>query len=51
MEMALQVVGMKLTGKLDDAKQIAMRIVTSNQQALRTTVGGPTQNTYYFTPL
>eukprot|EP01119_Soliformovum_irregulare_P006646 TRINITY_DN1884_c0_g1_i1.p1 TRINITY_DN1884_c0_g1~~TRINITY_DN1884_c0_g1_i1.p1 ORF type:complete len:811 (-),score=195.13 TRINITY_DN1884_c0_g1_i1:69-2291(-) len=31
MELALQVVGMKLTGKIDDAKQIALRIVNSNQ--------------------
>lgn len=30
MELALQVVGMKLTGKIDDAKQIALRIVNSN---------------------
>jgi uncharacterized protein len=27
MELALQVVGLKMTGKLEDAKSIAMRIV------------------------
>jgi len=31
MELALQVVGVKLTGKIDDAKQIALKIVNSNQ--------------------
>lgn len=34
MELALQVVGMKLTGKVDDARKIAQRIVNSNQSAL-----------------
>jgi len=31
MELALQVVGMKMTGKLEDARNIAMRIVGGNE--------------------
>ncbi len=30
MELALQVVGLKMTGKIEDAKDIAMRIVGSS---------------------
>jgi hypothetical protein len=32
MQLALQVVGMKMTGKLQDAKQVAMQIVQGNQK-------------------
>ncbi|KAG2179496.1 hypothetical protein INT44_006342 [Umbelopsis vinacea] len=40
MELALQVVGLKMTGKLEDARQIAMRIVQGDHHAGNTTTGG-----------
>lgn len=35
LELALQVVGMKLTGKLNDPKSIAMSIVNNNQESFK----------------
>ncbi|KAF7722324.1 SPT3 Dosage dependent suppressor of Ty-induced promoter mutations-like protein [Apophysomyces ossiformis] len=46
MELALQVVGLKMTGKVEDAREIAMRIVqggNQNQQSGSTTTGGSGQ--------
>eukprot|EP01114_Cavostelium_apophysatum_P015098 TRINITY_DN4048_c1_g1_i2.p1 TRINITY_DN4048_c1_g1~~TRINITY_DN4048_c1_g1_i2.p1 ORF type:complete len:400 (+),score=91.15 TRINITY_DN4048_c1_g1_i2:368-1567(+) len=43
MELALQVVGMKLTGKIDDARKIAMQIVNNNQDTFKDALKGPTQ--------
>ncbi|KAG0168641.1 SPT3 Dosage dependent suppressor of Ty-induced promoter mutations-like protein [Apophysomyces sp. BC1015] len=46
MELALQVVGLKMTGKVEDAREIAMRIVqggNQNQQSGNTPTGGSGQ--------
>ena len=42
MELALQVVGLKMTGKVEDAKDIAMRIVGSSQDSHGNTHAGNT---------
>ena len=43
MEMALQLVGMKFTGKISDAKNIALAIVNMSQQSPGATQGGAEQ--------
>ena len=47
LELALQLVGMKLTGKIDDARQIAMKIVNSNQDTFSKIVRGNDSPTHY----
>lgn len=42
MELALQVVGLKMTGKIEDARDVAMRIVnTTGPQNMGTTINNP----------